>query len=35
MVAEVILLDQEIVVVKGSSDCKLIICGSNDEVSIQ
>ena len=30
--AEVILLDQEIVVVKGSADCKLIICGSVDEV---
>ncbi|CAE7413767.1 unnamed protein product [Symbiodinium microadriaticum] len=29
--AEVILLDQEIVVVKGSTDCKLIICGSVDE----
>ena len=32
MIAEILLLDQEIYVVRGSSDCKIVVSGSSEEV---
>jgi hypothetical protein len=32
-VAEVLLLEQEVVVIKGSGDCKIVVSGGVDEVS--
>jgi hypothetical protein len=32
-IAEVLLLEQEVVVIKGSGDCKIVVSGGIDEVS--
>ncbi len=30
--AEIILIEQEVIVVKGTSDCRFIVCGPVEEV---